>query len=769
MLAHDFALMMTRLPAEPRSLRDSPSRHLVRILLVVFAVWIVHLGETAGAQQPLSRIADIRLLPREKAVLGLPVKVRGVVTWRNEKENLTIQDDSAGIWISLVEGRERQLWRGDDAVLEKVREGMEVEIEGRSDPGGYATLILPETMTIIGKKPLPPPERMVPARFFSGSDDCQRIEVRGVVQGFVRTGNGVTLMMDANPGRFSVQVTRFVAPDPMVLVDAEVMLRGIAATIFNTRGEVTGTRMLASVKGDLVVEKPPPTPDAVPMVTLDRLLPFRAEPLGPHLVRVEGTVTYSLPGKFFYLQEGASAVRVETTSIIVLKPGDRVEATGFVDISRLIGTLSDATVRKTGVASVPEPVRISPEEIFDINDIAVRAGQVALPHDYDGHLIRCRARLLAVQAQPGGKTPRALTMERSNTLGKGTLIFRALFDDVKMKSLEELLPGSELELTGLVQLDYAPNNLHSRIMRTVPVNLDLILRGASDVVVLSQPSWWTAQHLTAVLAAVVLALGGALVWSLQLKRQVRRKTKLLAREMHARRDASIEFQATLRERTRLATNLHDTLLQTISGLGFQIEACEAEVVQSQGDDQGPGHLEVARRMVDHAATELRNSVWALRSLPLNGMELPEALGAIARRLGAGHSTMIEVRADGDLSRVPDFIAGNLLLFVQEAVHNSLKHGHPRAVMIEIRMLEDPDRISLVVRDDGTGFTPGAQAGVVQGHFGLQGMRERIERLDGTLRIQSAPGKGTTLQAEVPLRIYDDEMAGHPVESETIPA
>lgn len=765
MLALVFALMTPRLPIEHRSLRNVPAK----LILGVSAAWLGMSGEMVRSAEPLTRIADIRLLPREKAGLGLPVKVRGVVTWRNEKENLTIQDDSAGIWISLVEARERGLWKGDDSILGKIREGMELEIEGRSDPGGYATLIIPESVTIVGKKSLPMSNPMVPARFFTGADDCQRIEVRGVVQGFLPTGNGVTLLVDANPGRFSAQVSKWVAPDPAALVDAEVKLRGIAATLFNTRGEVTGTRMLVSVKSDLVVEKPPPAPDAVPLVTLDRLLPFRADPMGPHRVRVEGTVTYSLPGKFFYVQEGASAVRVETNSPIALMPGDRVEAAGFVNMSRLIGTLSDATVRKTGVAGVPEPVRISPEEILAINDVAVKAGQVALPHDYDGHLIRCRARLLAMQTQPGGKTPRALTLERSNTLGKGTIVFRALFDDVKMKSLADLVPGSELDLTGLVQLDYAPGEQQSRITRTVPVNLDLILRSAADVVVISKPSWWTAEHLTAVLAAVILALGGALVWSLQLKRQVRRKTKLLAKEMHARRDASIEFQATLRERTRLATNLHDTLLQTISGLGFQIEACEAEVVAPQGDDNSPGHLEVARRMVDHAATELRNSVWALRSLPLNGMELPEALGAIARRLGAGHSVLIEVRADGDLSRVPDFIAGNLLLFVQEAVHNSLKHGHPRQVVIEIRLLDDPDRISLQVRDDGSGFTPGAEAGVVQGHFGLQGMRERIERLDGTLSIQSAPGKGTTLHAEVPLRIYDDEMAGHPVTSNAVPA
>ena len=750
----------------PISLTKFPLLRDLSIPRLWWVCWLLFGGLAHGEAETLSQIAEIRLLPREKAALSQAVRVHGVVTWRNGRESLTIQDDSSGIWVSIIGSNDRQIWRGDYAVVDKVREGMEVEIEGETDPGGYAPQILPITIRVLGKKPLPAAIRVEPGRFFSGADDCQRVEVCGVVQGFLKSDQGVALVIDANPGHFSAQVTKAVVRDPAALVDANVRLRGVAATLFNTRGEVTGTRVLASIAGDLQVERPPPAPDAVPMVTLDRLLPFRADPAGPHRVRVEGTCTYSLPGRFFYLQEGVSAVRVETTSAVALQPGDRVEAAGFVDMSRLIGTLSDATVRKTGVATLPDPVAISPEEILAINAIAVKSAQVAQPHDYDGHLVRCRGRLLAVQSAPDGKALRALTLERANTLGKGTLVFRALFDGAKMKTLETLQPGSELEVTGLVQLDYAANDLPSRTIRTVPVNLDLILRNLADVKVLQQPSWWTARHFTMVLAAVLLALGGALVWSLQLKRQVRRKTKLLAREMRARRDASIEFQATLRERTRLATNLHDTLLQTISGLGFQIEACEAEMPPPPDDDQPPGHLEVARRMVDHAATELRNSVWALRSLPLNGMELPEALGAIARRLGAGHRTVIEVRADGDLSRVPDFIAGNLLLFVQEAVHNSLKHGQPRLVMIEIRLLENPDRITLTVRDDGRGFVPGQQAGVVQGHFGLQGMRERIERLDGTLAILSAPGNGTTLEAEVPLRAYDEEMTDLPVATST---
>lgn len=735
-------------------------KRATEIFLIAISIsWIAN----AADSERVVLISEVRNLPRDEAARALPIRVRGVVTWQSGTDNFTIQDRSAGIWISASQAYEQKLLSEKAFTsCHQIQGGTEVEIHGLTDPGGYAPQIIPLSIMILGEKPLPSAPPIIPARFFSGADDCQRIEVAGVVQSFFRWSDGVTLVMDMNPGHFSAKVTNEVAPDPASLIDAEVSLRGVAATLFNTRGEVTGTRMLASISGELKVLTPPPSPQEVPLVALGRLLPFRAISSGPHRVRVKGTVTYSRSEKYFYLQEGASVVRAETNSPLPLSPGDRVEATGFVDMSRLIGTLVDATVSKTGSGPIPAPIIISPEEILAINNRAVKAAQVAVPNDFDGHLIRCTARLLAVQAEPDGKGPFSLILERDKTPEKGTLIFRAMVDNSAMQSLVSLEPGSKLQVTGLVQLDYAPNDQPSRMIRTVPATLDLILRNSHDVIVLRRPSWWTSAHLTTVLAAVLLALGAALLWSLQLKRQVRRKTRLLAREMHARHDASIEFQATLRERTRLAANLHDTVLQTISGLGFQIEACESEL-QPSGATQLPGHLEVARRMADHAATELRNSVWALRSLPLHGMELPEALEAIARRLGAGHKTQIRVSAEGDLARVPDFIAGNLLLFVQEAVNNALKHGNPENISIEIQLKETPDRIHLTVRDDGCGFTTGSQAGVADGHFGLQGMRERIDRLDGVFQIHSSLGAGSQIHAEVPLRHYDDEMAERPID------
>lgn len=729
------------------------ARTLARAAAVVFA-----LAGPLAAELPVSRIADLRSMPRERALEAERVRVRGVVTWRKGGTNLTIQDKTAGIWVDFVEARNRGVWTGRRDVPRQLRVGAEVELEGVMHPGGYAPQIVPARVRVLSAShPLPDPLPLDRARFFSGADDCQRVEILGVVQSVHATDDGVTLLMDANPGRFTVQIGGAKRGQVEHLVDAEVRVRGVAGTQFNTRGEATGVRVMAGSADALKVERPPPSPAEVPTVALDRLLPFRADPIGPHRVRVEGTVTFALPGSFIYLQEGDCAVRVETSADGNLRPGDRVEATGFVEMSRLIGTLCDAALRKTGESVVPEPVEINPLAILALNAEAVRTAQVAKPHDFDGHLIRCRARLLAVQSEPHGDPVCTLTLEEKERGGQGTLVFRAVHYGGGARALEALAPGSELELVGLVRLDYVGSDPAPRLSRIVPSSLSLILRGPSDVTVVSTPSWWTARHFAGVLAAVLLALGGALVWSLQLKRQIRRKTRLLAREMAARRDAAVEFEATLRERTRLAANLHDTLLQTMSGIGFQIEACEAGA--SKTDDGGTqGHLKVAKRMVSHAVDELRNSVWALRSLPLHGMELSEAIQTLARRLGAGREARIEVRAEGDLTKVPDFIAGNILLVVQEALHNALTHGAPRVVRVDIQALDEPARVELTVTDDGSGFVPGEQLGAAQGHFGLQGMRERIERLDGGITIHSAPGRGTKVHAVAPLRPYDDALA-----------
>ena len=133
---HDFALPM-----------NFPSRSLS----LAFAVLFSGLGGiTARAADPLTRISEFRAWPREVTARTLPVQVRGVVTWQDKRGRLTLQDDTAGVFVNLAEAQNRHLWQGDDAILERIREGLEFEVEAISDPGGYAPVLLPRALRILG-------------------------------------------------------------------------------------------------------------------------------------------------------------------------------------------------------------------------------------------------------------------------------------------------------------------------------------------------------------------------------------------------------------------------------------------------------------------------------------------------------------------------------------------------------------------------------------------------------------------------------------------
>ena len=179
--------------------------------------------KTMRAAEPLTRIADVRQKSVEPS--DKPLRIRGVVTFRYDNGCVTLQDDSAGIWIDFPDARKRGIWRGNDSVGYGLREGLEVEIVGRSATGGYAPTILPETLRILGEKPLPAPATMIPTRFFSATEDCQRVEVCGVVQQLSPWSGGWIFSIDANPGRFSARVSKEVVENPADLVDSEICLR----------------------------------------------------------------------------------------------------------------------------------------------------------------------------------------------------------------------------------------------------------------------------------------------------------------------------------------------------------------------------------------------------------------------------------------------------------------------------------------------------------------------------------------------------------------
>lgn len=690
-------------------------------------------------------IAEVRSLPVAELATNPPIRIRGVVTLR-VGDSIVIQDDTAGIYVNFGFARTRGVW-ADDGIPDAVQVGVEIEIDGTIDPGGFSPPVLPREVHVLGPKPLPQPRQTDPERFFSGADDSLLIEITGVMHGVVDAGSDWRLNLEAAGKRFVAVVTKSAIPDdPQQLVDAEVHLTGVPLAIFNTRGEFLQPRLMVGRPEWFTLVSPPPhQPFDCPPVAISSLARFRPEPFRGHRIRTQGVVIHTIPGQAVHLQDGAAGVRAATRSVERFRPGDRVEVAGFVDRNGRVAGLTDAILRKTHSGPPPNPTMIAPDEIVALNTKSTQSAVMASPGDYEGCLIRFPAHLLEARLSHDGGLL-VLSAGRTNVV--------ALTGLSDFLALRRLMPGSELEVTGIVATDWKfdPNQWPA----TIPDRMTVIVRSADDVRLIRSPSWWTVQRLGILLGGAATMLAGASAWVWLLRRQVQAQASLPAAEMRSRRDAAVEFDATLKERNRLAANLHDTLLQTLGGIGFQLDACEGS--RSQDEAESKVHFDVARRMVNHAAGELHNSVWAMRSLPIREQTFPESLKTLAGRIGEGHVARIDVQTSGQLDDVPDFVAGNLLLIVQEAIYNALRHGRPKTITVQVSDHPPTQSIRATVQDDGAGFPVGRQQGVEQGHFGLYGMRERAERLGGGLSVASEPGSGTTVSIEVRRRDYDRDLA-----------
>jgi signal transduction histidine kinase len=108
----------------------------------------------------------------------------------------------------------------------------------------------------------------------------------------------------------------------------------------------------------------------------------------------------------------------------------------------------------------------------------------------------------------------------------------------------------------------------------------------------------------------------------------------------------------------------------------------------------------------------------------------------------------EVVVEGPERPLPDEVEHNLLRIGQEAVTNALKHA--AATKIHIRLTRESRGVSLRIEDNGRGFDQSDAFSPLTGHFGVLGMRERAERLGGSMRLTSSPGQGTTVEVRAPL-------------------
>lgn len=684
---------------------------------------------------PLTRVTDIRTLSREDAARALPVKIRGVIGWRRlgPESGFVIDDGSAGIYVDSHRAIQRGLWKSPLPETPGWGPGTLIELEGITDPGGYAPVILPSTMASVGTAPLPPARRFPVSRLLSGNDDSQRVEVEGVVQaisGPDQTGlSTLVMVVDGHPCR--VRFERGEELNAAALVDAEIRVRGFLAPMFNVRAEVTGLKIHSMGRDDIDVLLPPPAdPFGGPRVSVDRLSPFSATRVPFHRLVTQGTVTFVRPGEFFFLQQGGSGVRVRSADAVQV--GETAEVAGFVEMTHTLASLGNATVRSLGSGDLPAPERVGISQIVPYKPGGAR---YVTPTDYCGRLVRLEGRLIRAGRNEAGH-PALLWLE------SGGRIFSAIPPPTDSASVpwEE---GSELALTGVCEIDLIEGPPGENWITTS--GFHLWLRSPADVVVLRSPPWWTAARLrlTLVWAGVAIALG--LVWISLLRWLLRRRTQRLEETMRRHRDAELEYASAQRERLRLAVDLHDGIKQHIAVASLRVEAAAGHLPSSPAT--AARHLDSAHAALHRTQTELEECLWGLHAVAGGPPDFVDLLRHVTCRSESWPPDAVVIRSRGRPRHLARDVAGSLLLLFQEACGNAFRHGRARLVSVTVDY--GPDALHLRIADDGAGFDPVHCHGPETGHFGIAGMKKRMHWLHGSLRISSRDEGGTEVHARLP--------------------
>ena len=350
-------------------------------------------------------------------------------------------------------------------------------------------------------------------------------------------------------------------------------------------------------------------------------------------------------------------------------------------------------------------------------------GQHEISHGFYGRAIRLRGSVRSVLEKDGRVT--AITIE-----DEGYLIA------VRVSNIVGPIPAtpadSTIAVTGICVFDI--DNWYPNAPFPYVKGFFVVPQTAEDIVVVSRPSWWTPGKLLAVIGTLLAALIGFFVWNRALRILVEQRGRQLRRKQLQAVQSELKFL----ERSNLAVELHDAISQYLTAIALELRTVN-ELADGLADD-ARRHLSVASKTLASCRDELRNCLWDLRHNTLEIKELAEAIRmTVSPHIGAAR---LIVRFDVARKLLSENLAHTVLQITRELAANAVRHGNATEIWIDGDL--DGNLLSFTVRDNGYGFVPEAVPGMEEGHFGLLGVRERTEKFEGTLEIESAPGKGACI-------------------------
>ncbi len=679
-------------------------RHPVSLCVALFAG-----AAPLAAADVLETVAAARNLPFSSAAAGQEAKLSGVVTYLRDIPqdfNFYLHDATGGVMVYPVDRTPLQPGRRVTVTGVTAMSVHGLRVTGASvDPGETGTL--------------PEPLKTTMSDVLAGKHEGLFAEMEGVIR-VVRLESPeiqpqrLALDFGSRNRRLTVWITRYAGAESRFSPGAKVRARGVVVRWKNPRGQTQSTSVLVNSVDDIVDVAPPGVPLQQSLSDL-QLWSGPDEPAGR--VAMSGVVTYCRPGDLLVVQDGERAIRVRPAGAEKAAVGDTVEVKGFPVLGEYTVELEDASVDNTGCG-----ITLPPGVFRDAASVLAGPGLV----DRDARLVRVTAMLRELRERADSQ---ALEMNSGGITFTAFLPSGAALPD-------GLAAGAELRLTGICSLHLSDER---RRLGRPPGQFSLLVSGPGQVEISRPAPWWNRSRLLAAVAIIGLAALLAALWATL----AGRKNALLRAEISRRERAE---QQLANDRRRVAGDLHDTLEQTLLAAGLQLNAAGRTLTAQP--EAAAARVTLASQLVARGRQEVRDAVWDLHAGAVRSHSLAGLLATACTEAAASSTAEVFLFTEGNEPPLPALIVAQSVRFVREAVTNALKHGSPQHV--RVTMNAAPEFLTLTVADDGCGFQIANAPGPDTGHFGLGSMRERVQRLGGSLDITSMPGTGTTITARIPI-------------------
>jgi signal transduction histidine kinase len=267
-------------------------------------------------------------------------------------------------------------------------------------------------------------------------------------------------------------------------------------------------------------------------------------------------------------------------------------------------------------------------------------------------------------------------------------------------------------------------------------NIPVTRLPAETIVQYRDPTFWEQYKRYALSGATAIVAQLVLIIVLVRERRKRRAVDLVAKSLNGRFINVCE-----EERKRIARELHDDIGQRLSLVSLDLDVMEQDAANGATARLS---LEEPLQQLSEIITDVHNLSHQLHSTKLQTLGLDVAVKEVCRQFGRQHDVEIRFTAEKTPFPLPEDVGLCFYRVAQEALSNSVKHSG--ATHIDVRLVASDGLLRMIVEDDGSGFDPSAAAN----GLGLATMRERLRLVDGTLLVNSMPGRGTEITAQARL-------------------